>query len=162
MAHGGPLAGLFDVAAKLSRAILSRVAGSQLKHVTGFFGALAFLVGYTYKENANTAHAAADAAERIQHELKAAEKQLHREVVRAEAKLNHEIHAAERKLGAEVNVAERRIAHMRPQVHHATHAVDVTLPREIGHIRTRNEALSRDQAKLKERTKALEDGALDT
>jgi hypothetical protein len=127
-----------------------------------FFGALAFLTGETYKANANTAEASAAAAEKIKHELKAAEKQLHREVVRAEAKLSHELHAAERKLGAEVKADERRIAHLRPQVAHATHAVDVALPRDIAGLRKRNETLSRDQAKLKERTGALEDGALDT
>jgi hypothetical protein len=38
----------------------------------------------------------------------------------------------------------------------------VTLPRNIAGVRTREEALSRDLGKLKHRTKALEDGAIDT
>lgn len=45
---------------------------------------------------------------------------------------------------------------------HYTHAIDVALPKQLGMISTREDALSRDVTKLKERTTSLEDGAIDT
>lgn len=43
-----------------------------------------------------------------------------------------------------------------------SHAIDVALPKQIAGVRTREEALSRDQAKLRERTTSLENGAIKT
>jgi hypothetical protein len=151
--------GLLGQLAKLSRAVLSRVAGSQLKHVTAFFGSLGFLIGYTYKTNAATAEASAKAAQALDHRQKAAAKRLARQETRDVAKLHGQVRAANAHAARVGHELDRYKAHTTPQIKHATHAVDVTLPHRIAGVRQREEALSRDQAKLRERTGLLERGA---
>lgn len=75
-------------------------------------------------------------------------------------------HTAATKAHAAASSTSAALTHYKVQtnkrVAHATVAVDVTLPRSIGGIRTRVGTVEHDVAGLRGRTKALEDGAAQT
>lgn len=75
-------------------------------------------------------------------------------------------HTSATKANAKASATSTALTHYRvhaaPKIAHATVAVDVTLPKAIGRINTDIDRVSRDQAKLKERTTSLENGAIKT
>jgi len=158
----GLLKTLFGQITKASRAIVSHFAAAQLNVLAKWFIGLGTLASGWFGISALFSEEIVGAVERV----------MHRGDPKARAKATtantRAIHAG--KSAAHANTHARSVGHAlnaykarsEPRIRHATHAVDVTLPRDIGRVRTREDALSRDLGKLRERTKALEDGAEST
>jgi hypothetical protein len=153
---------LSGFSAKFARWIVSRFAAGQLVMLGRYFNSMATLT--IHFSRSLTAFAVALPATLARIEARGDPK------ARAKATTanSRAVHAG--KSAAHANVHARSVGHAlnaykaraEPRIRHATHAVDVTLPRDIGRVRTREDALSRDLGKLRERTKALEDGAEST
>jgi hypothetical protein len=158
----GLLKTLFGQIAKAGRFIISHFAAAQLGLLAKWLMGMGTLTLGWFGVNAAFAEAMVAALERVEHrgDPKARSK--------AQTANTHALHAGRAASHAEARARTvghdlaRYKARANSRIAHATHAVDVTLPHSIGRVRTREEALSRDQAKLKERTGALEDGALKT
>lgn len=159
--HNSPGAIFVQLSLQATRYVLSKVAGAQLRHVTGFFGALAYLAGQTFDTNRATAENAARAMERLHGRERADVRRLHADQAHLRRDLTSEVGKAEaqtRHVGRDLHGFE---ATTRPQIKALRLAIDVTLPRDIGRIRTREKQIADEQARLKGRVGALEDGAAD-
>jgi hypothetical protein len=153
---------LSGFAASFARWIVSRFAASQLRLLTRWFMAMGTLTGGWFSAEAVFAEAVAGALERIEHrgDPKARAKAAKAAgAAAAAAALGHKAGRHANQVGNQLNTYK---GHTNTTLRHHTHAIDVTIPRNIAGVRTREEGLSRDLGKLKHRTKALEDGALDT
>ncbi len=155
--------GTFFSAHKAVRSTVSHWALAQEKAQAAWYTHLNLLVRETYSSNLATANAAADAIERLRfhvipREISAATLPIAKTARQAQADAKTAL-AREHALSESFTTSHR--AQVKLNVHY-THAIDVTLPRRIGQINTREDALSRDQAKLKERTTSLENGAIKT
>jgi hypothetical protein len=162
------LAGLTGQAAvhtvvKWTRSAVSRWALAGLKPVAAWFVAVNVLLKDTFKTNADMAEATAKAVERITHHTIPAEAGKAALPAKTAAK-----NAQKTAAGAAATAAATahafhgyRVA-TAPKITHATHAVDVVFPGRIGVINREIDKVSRDQAKLRERTTSLENGALKT
>jgi hypothetical protein len=152
----------FGLTTKIAHFVVSHFAAAQLRQLARWFQAMGTLTLGWFGINAGFAEAIVHAVERV----------MHRGDPRARAKATtantRAAHAG--RTASHANTHARSVGHAlnsykarsEPRIAHATHAVDVTLPREIGRVRRREDALSRDLGKLRERTKSLEDGAVDT
>ena len=153
--------GVIGSLVQAARSVVSRMAASQLKHFAAYLNGMASL----WKQTFAAQRAQAQATSAVAAELDRA--------------IPIEAHKAAAPALARAKVADRHATHglalgrsnakalskFRAQTHarlaHDAHAIDVTLPRDIAGVRRREEALSRDQAKLRERTTSLENGAVD-
>jgi hypothetical protein len=158
----GLLKTLFGQVTETARAVVSRFAASQLAVLAKWLLGLGTLALGWFGISADFTEAITYAVERV----------MHRGDPRARAKAQtanaHAIHAGRtashanthaRSVGHALNTYKARTnARIKP-LHHAT---TVTLPHDIAKVRSREDALSRDLGKLKERTRSLEDGAVDT
>jgi hypothetical protein len=156
------VAQLLGLATKASRYVVSHFAAAQLKQVTAFFSALGFLTHYSYKALGNLAHATADAVQAVEHRIGNEVHRAERAEKRLQRTLTKEVRAAESETAHVAKTLRKFEAKANSEINHLTHAIDVTLPRDIAKVRKGEEALSRDIGKLKDRAKALEDGALET
>lgn len=153
---------LSGFAAGFARWIVSHFAASQLRLLTRWFMAMGTLTIGWFSAEAGFTEEIVAAVERIEHrgDPKARAK--------AQTANKHAIHAGHAATHANTHARsvghalDRHKARVNPIIRHHTHAIDVTLPRDIGRVRTREGELSRDLGKLKHRTKVLEDGAVDT
>lgn len=148
---------------KATRAAISRWAVPQLKPVTRWFAALNALLVQVFRQQTANMEGTADAVERLRsHTIPHA---VNTKVNPVRARAKQAQRTADRARASSTSTHGQLVrfrADVRPKVAHATHAIDVTIPNQLGRIRTREEVLSRDQAKLRERTTSLEHGALRT
>lgn len=148
---------------KATRSALSRWALSQMKPVAAWFSALNVLVRDVFHTQTETLNTVADSFERLRHTT------IPREAGKAAAPAKAQATTATRAAhkaqasaaSTSTSLHNYRVA-TRPKIAHATHAVDVTIPQQLGRVRTRTTTLEREYDALRGRTKALEDGALDT
>lgn len=146
---------------QLTRAAISRWALAQMKPVTAWFVALNALVINIFRTQTDVLEGTADSLERLRgHTIPQA-------VGKASAPANAKAKAAQTKAGQASATATATAAAFKgyrtstaPKLAHATRAVDVTLPQSIGRIKTAEDKLASDQSALRERTKALENGAV--
>jgi len=148
---------------KATRAAISRWAVPQLKPVTRWFAALNTLLVQVFRQQTANVEETASAVERLRsHTIPHVAEQ---KVAPVRARAKSAQHTADRARASSTSTHGQLVrfrATTRPQLAHATHAVDVAIPQQLGRIRTREEVLSRDQVKLRERTTSLEHGALRT
>lgn len=157
-----PLAAIINLASQATRALTSRFAAAQLALVAAWFSAMATLWRFVFQSSAEYAHAAAHAIESvwdaIPHEIQRELAPVRRLARRAAHTATHALHRAEAAIDG--------LDHLRARVNHRLHAIEhtvtVTLPHEIGRIRTGEKELERVYDDLRGRTKALERGAIRT
>ena len=152
-----------DLWHKLVRTTVSHFAAAHLIPLVRWFSSLNALVVGSAAAIADTAEETAAALERMRHVTIPGE--AGKAVAPVKAKANaasRTAHAAAASAHSTSSSLHRYKIVTTPKVAHATHAIDVTIPGELGRIKTREDALSRDAAKLRERTKALENGAVRT
>lgn len=158
----GLLKTLIGQIAQAGRYIASHFAASQLNVLAKWLVGMGTLTAGYFGVNAGFAETIVQAVERVMHrgdpKARARAQTANTHAVKARHAADH-ANAHARSIGHDLT---RYKAHANPRIAHATHAVNVTLPRSIGRVRTREDALSRDLGKLKERTKAIEDGAVNT
>lgn len=148
---------------KATRAALSRWALANMKPVAAWFAALNVLIRDVFRVQSQTVEQTADAIERLRgHTIPTAAKKA---AAPAQAKANAAAKTAHAALGTAT--ATRTSLHgykvsTAPKIAHATRAVDVTLPGQIADVSRREGVITKDVGALRGRTKALEDGALDT
>lgn len=154
---------LTGTAHKAARSAVSHWALVNEKATAAWFAHLNLLVKETYSSNVATANEAANAIARLRTNV------LPREVAKAVAPAT----AIAKRAAASAETALRRehalsttftrthAAQVKLNVHY-THAIDSALPWALPRTRTRVGTLEREYDSLKQRTKALEDGAIDT
>jgi hypothetical protein len=158
----GLLKTLFGQIARAGRFIVSHFAAAQLNLLSKWLVAMGTLTAGWFGIEAGFAEAIVHAVERVMHR---GDPKARARATTANTRAVHARHAADhanahaRHVGHDLG---RYKAHANPRIAHATHAVDVTLPRSIGRVRTREDALSRDLGKVRERTRELENGAVKT
>jgi hypothetical protein len=160
--HNSFVEQLLGKAKQASRYVISHFAGAQLRHLTAWFSALGFLIARSYTNIGDHAKATADAMQRVHGKAQADAKALRKAQARERTLRAEQFHHAELQIGRVGRTVKANEAKTQAHIKHLTHAIDVTLPREIAGVRKREETLSRDQAKLRDRTKSLEDGAVET
>ena len=133
---------------KAARYVVSRFAASQFRALTAYLTSMAAL----WRAEFRAMRAEAEATKNVAQALERA--------IPVEAK---KAAAPAFRLG-KVNARQlaKFRAEVKPAIARLSTAADVTLPRDIARVRRREEALSRDQAKLRERTTSLENGAVNT
>lgn len=158
----GSFAAIINLASQATRALTSRFAAAQLALVAAFFGAMATLWRFVFQSSAEYAHASASAIEAVWHAIPA---EISRELApvrrlarRAEHAATHALHRAE----AALDGLDHLRARVNARLHAVEHTIAVTLPHEIGRIRTGERELERVYEDLRGRTKALERGAIKT
>ncbi len=154
---------LTGTAHKAARSAVSHWALANEKAQAAWFTHMNVLAKETYSSNVATATAAADALERLRFHV------IPREISTATlpiSKTATSAHtAATKALSRERALSETFTTTHRAQVvlnHHYTHAIDVAIPKQLGRIQTKESALDKDLAKLRERTTSLENGAIRT
>ena len=147
---------------KAARAVVSHMAASQLKHFSAYLYGMARL----WRETFAAQRAQAQAATAVAGQL---ERAIPREAHKAAAPALARAKVADRHATRALTIGHsntRALGRYRTQTNARlkadAHAIDVTLPRDIAGVSKREEALSRDQAKLRERTTSLENGATKT
>lgn len=147
----------------LVRFIISHIAASNLIPVTRFVNGLTALVRQYTRTQADLAESTAHGFERVTGVVvpRAAKTAAKPALRQAKVATTKAAHAQKTATSTSTALTHYRVRTDK-KVAHATVAVDTTLPRSIGRIRQQEEALSRDQAKLKERTTSLENGAIKT
>ena len=150
---------LSGFASSFARWIVSHFAAGQLVMLARWFHNIGTLTIGWFTGSALFSEAITAALERVEHAIPG---EIHRALnpVRRLArtgvkKAEHALAVAESGLHA----LRRFEAQAKARLRTVEHAITVTLPREIGHIRAGEEELSRDLAKLRERTGLLERGA---
>lgn len=154
---------LTGTAHKAARSAVSHWALANEKAQAAWFTHMNVLAKETYSSNVATANAAADAIERLRfhvipREITARTLPISKTATSAQT-------AANKALAREHALSTTFTQTHRAQVvlnRHYTAAIDSTLPWALPRTRTRVGTLERDYTGLKERTKALEDGAIDT
>jgi hypothetical protein len=162
LAHGGPFAAIVNLVAQAERWLVSKFAATQIKLVAAWFSAFAVLWRVFFQSVGEVAHSISAAVSALDAAVPRIARHAAAPALR-EARLAHRkaIHA-DAHAGTVGHSLQAYKARTTPQIRHATHAIDVTLPHDIAGVRQREEALSRDQAKLRERTSSLENGAVKT
>lgn len=155
----GLLRTLLGQIAQAGRWVVSHFAAAQLDLLAKWLVSIGTLTSGWFAIEAAFAEAVVGALERLEHRGDPRARRKAAAAGAAAAAAAKSAHRANSHAGQVGHSLTRYKSHANPRIAHATHAVDVTLPRSIGRVRTREEALSRDQAKLKERTRSLEDGA---
>lgn len=144
------------------RWIISKVAGAQLRLVALWFSTLALLWRAYFEAAGDVAHATAVAVEAL-------DRALPRLIRREVAPARRLAHAAVRK--AEAAAADARAnaraldrfrARTDAELRAVGHAIDVTIPGELGRIRARERTLERDVGGLRDDVRSIEDGAINT
>lgn len=131
---------------KAARYVVSRFAGAKLSELTAYLHSMAGLWKAEFQAMRAEARATADVAQALERAIP----------IEAEKAA-----APALRLGKwNMKRLTRFEAQTKPAIKRLSVAVDVTLPRDIAGVRQREEALSRDQAKLRERTSSLENGAV--
>lgn len=146
-----------------TRSAVSRWALGQLKPVTAWFVALNALLLNIFRTQTDVIEGTADSIERLRgHTIPNAAKT-------ASAPAKAKADAASRQAHKATATATATAASFHgyrtataPKIAHATRAVDVTLPAAIGRLNTREGIITKDIESLRERTKAIENGALKT
>jgi hypothetical protein len=158
-----PLRAIGGVAHKIVSTTVSHWAAAHVKIVARWFLHANLLVSNTYKAHGAFAETTAHAFERLRTTV------IPREIKRLTGPIGARATRAVK--AADVARAEERANHRAferyrsstlPKIATAYHASTVVLPGEIGRIRTREDTLSRDQTKLRERTDSIEHGAIKT
>lgn len=150
---------LVGVGKKAARSLVSRYAAAHLKMLTSYLHGMASL----WKQEFRAMRAEARATANVAHELeRAIPREAHKAAApalrRAKVANRHATHALD--LGhANARELHRFRVQTRARLKADAHAIDVTIPRDIGRVRRREEELARDQTKLRERTGLLERGA---
>lgn len=145
-----------------NRWVISKVAAGQLHMVAAWFSALAYLWRSYFTAVGEAGESVANAVEALDH---ATPRRIRREVapVRRLARSAHEEASHAR---ASSRSTARALDRFKARTNHRLHAqsvaIDVTLPGEIGRIRAREGELERVYKGLRDRTKAIEDGAVKT
>lgn len=152
-----------DLWHKLVRTTVSHFAAAHLVPLVRWFASLNALIVGSSATIADTAEETATALERMRHHVvpTAAGKAVAPVKTQAKAASRTARQAKAAASSTSSSLHRYRVA-TAPRIAHATHAIDVTIPGELGRIKTREDTLSRDAAKLRARTKALENGALRT
>lgn len=158
----GAVATLINLASQALRALTSRYAAAQLAILASFLSGMAVLWRFLIRSPADYAHASATAIEAVWRAIPA-------EVAREVAPLRSLARRAESQASralARVGVVAAALAALKTivnrRLHHLEHAVSVTLPHEIGKIRTAERDLERIYRDLRGKTTALERGAIKT
>ena len=153
---------LSGFAANFARWLASHFAGAQLRVLGRWLLHMGTLTIGVFTVGPVFAEAVAEALERV----------VHRGDPKARAKAStantRAIHAG--KAADHANTHAKSVGHALDKykgrtnvtIKHHSHAIAVTIPQDIARVRDGEDALSRDLAKLRARTKALEDGAADT
>lgn len=147
----------------LANFAVSRFGHTYVVHVTRFFTGINLLVRQTAKAQADAAVETANAVERMTGVV--VPREIHKAVapVRATARAAHrEAGRAETKAESVGTALDHYKARTNPQLRHATHAVDVTLPHDIAGLRARNKALEKAREKDASAIDDLEHGAAKT
>lgn len=142
--------------------IVSHFAASQLRLLTRWFMAMGTLTIGWFSAEAGFAEEIVSAVERVEHRGDPKARAKAQTANRHAVKAGHEATHANTHARSVGHALDRHKARVNPILRHHTHAIDVTLPRDIGRVRTREGELSRDLGKLRDRTKAIEDGATKT
>ena len=158
----GLLKTLFGEVAQIGRALVSRFAAAQLNVVAKWLLAMGTLTLGWFGISASFAEEIVSAVERVEHGVTQAIHSVTRAEARLQKTLTREIHVVERETAHVAHSLTKYEAKVNTEVRRLDHAITVTLPHEVARVRGAEDALSRDIAKLKERTRSLEDGAVDT
>jgi hypothetical protein len=156
------LRSLSGFAAGFARWIVSHFAASQLRLLTRWFMAMGTLTIGWFSAEAQFTEEIVAAVEWVEHHGDPKARAKAQTANRHAIKAGHEATHANTHARSVGHALDRHKARVNPILRHHTHAIDVTLPRDIGRVRTREGELSRDLGKLRDRTKAIEDGALGT
>jgi hypothetical protein len=148
--------------AQFARWVVSHFAAGQLVMLARYFNSMATLTVHFARSLTAFAGTLTTTLERMEH---VGDRRARAKAATANA---HAIHAG--RAAARANTHAGHVQHdltsfkarTEPRLNHLTHATTVVLPRDIGRVRTREGELSRDLGKLRDRTKSLEDGAVET
>src|SRR5690348_10117194 len=157
-----PIAALINLASQATRALTSRFAGTQLALIAAWFSAFATLRRFVFQSAGEYAHAAGHAIEAV---WDAIPHEIERALAPVRRIARHADHAAARALAraeATIHALDHFKARVNARLRAIEHTVTVTLPHEIGRIRTRERELEHVYDDLRGRTKALERGAIKT
>lgn len=158
----GAVAAIANLAIQATRALTSRFASAQLALLAAFFSGMAALWKVVFTASGDVAHATAHAIEAvwdaIPHEIERALSPVRRLARRAEHTATHALHLAESTTHALDHLRARVNARLRS----IEHTVTVTLPHEIGRIRTREKELERVYEDLRGAVRDVEHGAIRT
>ena len=160
--HGVVLQDLLGLASKASRAVVSHFAKAQLVIVAKFFHSMTSLARGWFAGQATFAEEIVGAVERVAG--------LGDATARAHAKKANSAAAAAERTATQAlsraNIATRALnkykAATNTKIHALHKSVAVTLPGEIAGVKSREGVLEKEYANLRERTKAIEDGAIKT
>lgn len=140
------LGALLGLATKAGRYVISRFATTQFRALTAYLNSVAGLWKAEFRAMRAEAQATTDVARALEHAIPIEAKRAAAPGLRL-GKLN-------------ARQLARFRTEVRPALKRLSVAIDVTIPRDIAGIRHRERVLARDQAKLRERTGLLEDGAI--
>ena len=153
---------LLGEVSKATRSIISHFAAASLGQLATFFHGMQTLSAGVLSASGAFAGDVADAFERLEAEVGLtvgkATKAARGAVATAEADARSALHIAN-VARSDLSKAESKID---AKIKSLTHAVAVTLPQDIGLIRAGESVITKDVAALRERTIALEDGAIKT
>jgi hypothetical protein len=152
-----------DWAINSVRGWVSHWALAHVKAVARWFVGLNLLAQRVAREQSGLATDTADALQKMRHRVIPHAVQVGVAPVRTQAVTagRHATTALARERALHSTVTAEHRAQVKLNVHY-THAIDVALPRYKAGVRTRVGTLEREYDGLKQRTKALEDGAIDT
>lgn len=165
LGHGGVVGQFLNWA----RDVVSHFAASQLRMVAGFFNGLATLALGILIQRYTFAESVAGALERVaglgDSKARTAAKQANARAKKAQRTAGGAASAAASAhayAGTVAGALNHYKARTNKRLHTLTHSTTVVLPREIGRVKGRENVLEKEYGKLRERTKALEDGAIRT
>jgi hypothetical protein len=152
-----------DWAINSVRGWVSHWALAHVKAVARWFVGLNLLAQRVAREQSGLANDTADALQKMRHHVIPHAVQVGVAPVRAEARTadRHASTALTRERALRSTVTTEHRAQVKLNVHYS-HAIDSSLPWALPRTRTRVGTLEREYDGLKQRTKALEDGAIDT
>lgn len=147
-------------AAKFARWVVSRFAAGQLRMLARWLVAMGTLSSGWFTGNAVFAEAITTAVERVWHAIPG---EIHKLVHPVRLLARHALHTATHALrlaNSTVHALHRFEVRANHRLHVVEHTIAVTLPHEIGRIRTGERALEREYRDLRGRVRTLENGAI--
>lgn len=153
---------LTGFAAKFARYVVSRFASAHLRTLSHWFRALGNIAIGAFAVQADFAEATEKALQSL---FVNGDRLARREAAAARRLAVDAAHVGHRALSmarSDLTALHKFEAKIGAQVHSLTHAIDVTIPRELGRIRGDVRVAEKDIAGLRGDVRALEDGAINT
>ena len=148
---------------KIVRTTVSHFAAAHLLPIARWFSGLNTLVNGVTVTLVQLSGDLADAVEKLRHTtIPKAAKQAAQPALRQAKTATQKATHAQATASSTSTALHRYQVKTDPKVKHATVAVDVAIPQQLGRINTRVGRAEGDITKVRERTKSLEDGAIKT